>query len=166
MRNEKPLVDKVYQLKKVAGKGGWTYVAIPEIPQDKRAKFGWVKVKGKIDSFELKEYKLMPMGDGRLFLPVRAGIRKAIKKQEGDKVHVVLFEDTSTYKIPKQIRECFELEPQYVYENFCSFTEGQQKSYVDWIYEAKRAETRAQRIATMMERVSKGKRLHDTDKTG
>jgi uncharacterized protein YdeI (YjbR/CyaY-like superfamily) len=94
---------------------------------------------------------------------VRAEIRKAIKKGEGDKVHVVLYEDKSTYKIPKPIMECFELEPRHVYEKFLAFTEGQQKSYVDWIYKAKRAETRAQRIATMMERVSKGKRLHDTE---
>ncbi len=41
---EKPLVDKLYLLEKIAGKGGWTYTTIPEIPQDKHSSFGWVKV--------------------------------------------------------------------------------------------------------------------------
>ena len=55
--------------------------------------FGWVKVRGFIDEFELKQYKLMPMGAGKLFLPVNAAIRKKIKKQAGDTVKIVLYPD-------------------------------------------------------------------------
>jgi hypothetical protein len=66
-------------LEKIPGKGGWTYVVINEIAPDKRAKFGWVKVRGSIDDYELNQYKLMPMGNGKLFLPVRAEIRKKQK---------------------------------------------------------------------------------------
>ncbi len=32
---EKPLVNKKEQLQKFPGKGGWTFVAIPEVLQDK-----------------------------------------------------------------------------------------------------------------------------------
>ena len=53
-------------LEKWSGKGGWTFARVPEIPSDKKAPFVWVKVKGRIDSFELKQYRLMPMGDGTL----------------------------------------------------------------------------------------------------
>ena len=49
MKREKPLVDKQYKLEKFQGKGGWTYARIPEIIQDKKAHFGWVKVRGSID---------------------------------------------------------------------------------------------------------------------
>ncbi len=49
---EKPLVDKEYLLDKFPGKGGWTYTLIPEIEQDKKAPFGWVKVKGSIDGYK------------------------------------------------------------------------------------------------------------------
>ena len=43
------------------------------------------------DGFEIKKYHLMPMGDGNLFLPVRAEIRKKIPGKEGELVHVILF---------------------------------------------------------------------------
>ncbi|KAA6311675.1 hypothetical protein EZS27_037243, partial [termite gut metagenome] len=47
-----------------------------------------VKVKGSIDGFEFKNYHLLPTvkGNGRLFLAIKAEIRKAIKKQQ-----VILF---------------------------------------------------------------------------
>jgi hypothetical protein len=163
MAKVKPLVDKEYKLKKFPGKGGWTYIVISEISPDKRARFGWVKVKGSIDSFMLKDYKLMPMANGKLFLPVRAEIRKAIKKKDGDTVHVILHHDKSKYIIPAEIWECFQLESEHIYKAFEKFTDSQQKSYIDWIYSAKRSETRASRIAIMMERVGRGKRLYDPE---
>src|SRR5690606_11351229 len=87
----KPLVDKKYKLEKYPGKGGWTFARIPEVMQDKNKPFGWVKVRGTIDGYEIKKYNLAPMGDGKLFLPVRAEIRKKINKKEGDIVHVILY---------------------------------------------------------------------------
>ena len=63
---EVPLVDKDYLLERTPGNGGWTYAPIPEVPQDKKAPFGWVKVKGSIDGVEIKKHHLMPMGNGEL----------------------------------------------------------------------------------------------------
>ena len=51
---EKPWVDREYLLEKMPFKGGWTYTVIPEIPQDKHAPFGWVKVRGSIDGVEIR----------------------------------------------------------------------------------------------------------------
>ena len=98
---ETPLVNKQYKLHKFPGKGGWTYAEIPEIPQDKKAPFGWVKVKGSIDDYTFSDYRLMPMGNGHLFLPVNAAVRKKIGKGEGDYVQVVLFKDESDLQIPQ-----------------------------------------------------------------
>ena len=78
---EKPLIDNEYLLEKFSGKGGWTYAAIPEIKPDKHAYFGWVRVRGSIDGYEIRAYHLMPMGNGKLFLPVKADIRKKIGKK-------------------------------------------------------------------------------------
>ena len=103
MKKEKPLVDKQYKLERFQGKGGWTYARIPEIIQDKHAHFGWVKVRGSIDGFEIRKYHLMPMGNGRLFLPIKAEIRKKIGKKEGDTVHVILFVDDSSVVVPQEI---------------------------------------------------------------
>ena len=45
MKEQIPLVDKKYLLEKFKGKGGWTFVRIPEIPQNKNTAFGWVRVR-------------------------------------------------------------------------------------------------------------------------
>jgi hypothetical protein len=95
-----PLVNKKYKLEKFPGKGGWTYAAIPEVLQDKHAPFGWVQVKGSIDDYEIKNYKLMPMGKGKLFLPVKAAIRKKIGKEAGDWVKVTLYADYEHLHVP------------------------------------------------------------------
>lgn len=161
MKKSSALVCKKTLLKKFPGKGGWTYAEIPELKQNKNNPFGWVKVKGSIDDVELKSYKLMPMGKGKLFLPVKAEIRKKIKKQAGDYVQVILFSDESELEIPEEIMACFEQEPALVYENFMRFTEGERKTYLDWIYQAKKQETRVERIVFMMDRLLKNKRLND-----
>lgn len=158
---EKPLVNKKYLLQKYPGKGGWTYAEIPEILQNKNNPFGWVKVKGSIDGFELKNYKLMPMGNGKLFLPVKAQIRKQIKKEAGDSVQVILFADDSRYEIPNEILECFQNEPNKISKVFFNFSEGEQKAYIDWIYEAKTLKTKTQRIVTMMERLQQNLKFYD-----
>ena len=163
MKKEPPLVNGQYLLQKFPGKGGWTYAAIPEVLQNKNNPFGWVKVKGSIDDFELKQYKLMPMGKGKLFLPVKAQIRKKIKKEAGDYVTVVLYSDESPVEIPDEILACFQNEPQKILETFSAFTEGEQKAYLDWIYEARTEETKTNRIVKMMERLQKGLRFYDKE---
>lgn len=157
----KPLIIKEYQLKKFPGKGGWTYAEILEVPQDKKSPFGWVKVRGSIDDYKLKFYKLMPMGNGKLFLPVKAAIRKQINKQAGDFVSIILYKDDVPLSIPDEIIVCFKNESPKAYENFMEFTEGEQKAYLDWIYAAKKEETKADRIVKMIDRVIKNMKFYD-----
>ena len=160
---EKPLVDKKYKLSKFPGKGGWTYTTISEIPPNKKQKFGWVKVKGFIDNYELKSYKLMPMGNGKLFLPVRAEIRKKIGKKEGDWVKVILFHDLDPLEIPADFLQCLRDEPA-AYKVFYSFNESNQKYYIDWIYSSKREDTRVDRMATTIDRLARGLKFLDSPK--
>lgn len=156
-----PLVNGSYLLEKFPGKGGWTYARIPEVLQNKNNPFGWVQVRGTVDGYALNQYKLMPMGNGQLFLPVKAAIRKQIRKEAGDYVTIVLYADASRIEIPEDIIACFKNEPQQIYENFLQFTEGEQKAYLDWIAAAKNEETKVNRIVMMMERISNKLRLHD-----
>ena len=133
---ERPLVDKLYLLEKTPGKGGWTYTVIPEIPQDKHSPFGWVKVKGSIDGVEFKKHHLMPMGNGMLGLSVKSEIRKKIKKEVGDYVHVILYLDDERLEIPKDLLVCLQDEPEALCF-FNSLNENEQYCYIKWIYAAK-----------------------------
>ncbi len=156
-----PLVNDTYLLRKFPGKGGWTYAEIPEIVQNKENPFGWVKVKGSIDGYGLKHYKLMPMGEGKLFLPVKAAIRKAIKKEAGNWVDIILYDDDTMLEIPEEFMACFAFEPKSQLHTFLSFTEGEQKAYLDWIYQAKTETTKTNRIVKMMDRLKNKLRFAD-----
>lgn len=157
---EKPLVNKKFLLEKYPGKGGWTYAAIPEIKQDKKAPFGWVKVKGFIDDYEIKNFRLMPMGNGKLFLSVKAEIRKKIGKKEGDWIKVVLYADDAPQEIPGELIECLKDDP-VAHKNFMKYSDGEKKGFIEWIYSAKTDATKVKRIAQMMDSASKGQKFYD-----
>lgn len=151
------LVDQPFQLQRMSGKGGWIYVVIPPVDQNLKRRFGMVKVKGHIDDYVLS-CNLMPMGTGELFLPVKAEIRKKIKKKEGDWVRLTLYADASALEMPEELIDCLKDEPK-AYENFQKLAEGAQKEFRDWVYSAKKDETKVARIARMIDMLVQGKRL-------
>lgn len=146
------LVDKNYLLEKFPGKGGWTYALIPEVPMEKRFPFGWMKVRGHIDNFQLDNYKLMPFGNGLLFLPVNAKIRKSIKKEAGDHVHIQLFEDERSQGIPDEIMDCLKDAPKAL-SRFFELADWEQKLYIESIMVAKKQDTKVERIVSMIEKL-------------
>ncbi|NJM94582.1 MAG: DUF1905 domain-containing protein, partial [Cytophagales bacterium] len=105
-----PLIKGTFTLEKIPGKGGWTYVALPGLLPDRGQPFGWRRVRGRVDSHQLEAYKLMPMGDGKLFLPVKASVRKKLGKQEGDQVDVELYPDELPLSLPEELTLCLRQE--------------------------------------------------------
>lgn len=154
--SEKPLVDKEYLLEKFPGKGGWTFTVIPEIPPDKKSPFGWVKVKGSIDGFEIRNYHLMPTvaGTGKVFLSVKAEIRKKIKKEAGDYVHIILYPDNDPVEVPEEFLLCLQDDDDAL-RFFNSLGESEQQKYVKWIYSAKSDKTKESRMAKAIDGLSK-----------
>ena len=101
----------------------------------------------------------MPMGNGELFLPVKIEIRKKIRKDAGDRVHIILYPDDEPLDVPKEMLLCLKDEPQAM-KFFNALSESEQKFYIDWVYSAKKEETKITRLATTINRLVQGLKLY------
>ena len=156
---KKPLVQDEFLLQKMPGKGGWTFVLLSGIVIDRKKPSLWTNVTGSIDHQPFEGLSLSKTSDGKYFFPVKAAIRKQIKKEAGDYVHLVLFEDTNAFKIPEEFLKCLTIEPEAL-QKFLHLKENHQKEFINWIYAAKQEETIAKRINSIIDKVLKGERLY------
>ncbi len=140
-----------------AGGGG----AFVNIPFDVEEMYGRKRVKIKA-SIEGEPYKgtLVRMGSDCHMLPVLKSIREKIGKNIGDEVAVTVEEDLEPriVEVPQDLQEAFIQNPEAeVFFKQLSYTN--QKEYVKWITEAKRAETRLSRISKALEWLGQNKPL-------
>lgn len=139
-----------------AGGGG----AFVEVPFDVEKAFGSKrpKVKAMIEGVPYRGI-LTRMGTESHLLVVLKEIREQIGKTFGDEVTISVEPDTEPrlVEVPAELKKAFktEKEAKAFFEKL-SYTH--QREYVTWINEAKREETRQNRIAKTIEMLKKGKK--------
>ena len=99
-----------------------------------------------LDEFCFELLALIPMGDGNFILPLNAQIRKAIRKQKGDVVKVIMQVDLKEIRPPAELIECLQDEPAAL-EFYNSLPQGHRNYFTKWIDSAKTEGTKAKRIA-------------------
>ena len=137
----------ILQFAEKGEKTGWSYVCIPSDVAEK-LKPGFKKsfrVKGKLDNYPIARQALLPMGNGEFILPLKAAVRKAIHKNKGAMVKLILEEDNRALKVSAELLECLSDSPK-AEKNFNSLPVSHQMYYSNWIESAKTIGTKAKRI--------------------
>jgi Domain of unknown function (DUF1905)/Bacteriocin-protection, YdeI or OmpD-Associated len=139
-----------------AGVGTWTYVDLPFDALEAFGKKGQVKVKGSVNGHAYRS-TAMPHGNGRHYMVVNKTIRDAVGAAAGGTVHIVMEADTAkrTVAVPVDFKRA-QAANAAAKKEFKGFPYSHQKEIVDWICDAKRAETRKRRIALAIVRLAAG----------
>jgi len=141
---------------KNAGGGG----AFVEVPFDVEKTFGSKrpKVKALIEGVPYRGL-LTRMGGPNHILIILKGIRDQIGKTFGDEVKVTVEADTEprVIEIPPELVKAFKKE-KAAETYFKSLAYSHQREYVGYITEAKKEETRQNRIVKTIEMLKKGKK--------
>jgi urease beta subunit len=137
-------------------KTGWTYIEIPagiavKIKPGNKKTF---RVKGKLDSYQIKAVALMPMGGGNFIMALNAEMRKAIKKRKGATIQVQLQEDKEKLQPSVELLDCLADEPK-AKAYFDSLTYGHKNYFSKWIESAKTEPTKTKRIAQAIDALSR-----------
>jgi hypothetical protein len=130
----------------IDNEGVGAYINFPFDVPDLFGTRGWVRVKAAFDGV-LYRGSLANMGTGCHVLIIVKAIRQQIGKQPGDSVHVTveLDEEPRLLELPEELQSGFEQNPA-AQAFFDKLSFSKQREYVLWITQAKRAETRQQRI--------------------
>jgi hypothetical protein len=139
------------QLEKFPGKGGWTYAHTPWIVSNSGNPFGWVVVNGTIDGVVLERVKLMPRGDGTLFLPVGAALRKRLKKRAGDTVELQLEPAGLDPEVVEEVMACIRDASPRLLDVFHGLPDIAKKAYLEGIVSARDEAAQADRIIALIE---------------
>ena len=141
---------------KNAGGGG----AFVEIPFDVEKEFGSKrpKVRAMIEGVPYRGI-LTRMGSECHMLIILKGIREQIGKTFGDAIEITIEPDAEprVIEIPKDVLKEFKKDKQ-AKDFFDKLSYTHRKEYVTWINEAKKEETRQNRIVKTIEMLKKGKR--------
>jgi hypothetical protein len=148
---------KTYRFNAVieAGEGGGAGVTFPYSVEKEFGTRGGVPVKATFDGVAYSG-SLMNCGDGRHTLGLLKAIRLQIGKGPGDTIEVVLWKDDQvrTVAVPPEFEKL--LKKEKLWADFEKLSYTHRKEYCRWIAEAKKEETRQNRLAKSIAMLRKG----------
>jgi hypothetical protein len=129
-------------------KTGWTYVLIPQAlaEQLKPGMRQSFRVRGKLDEVRVEYLALIPMGEGDFIIPLKADLRRKLRKQNGATLYLQLKADDRPLPMSEDFLACLQDEPNAL-AYFKTLPGSHQRYYSKWIEEAKTEATKAKRIA-------------------
>lgn len=137
----------IQRFDKQGEKTGWTYIEISQAQAQKinpGVKVGY-RVKGKLDRFSIEKTALLPMGEGRFILPLKADIRKAIGKRQGDRLKVEMELDQRQIEPSSDFMKCLKEDAEAL-KFFKTLPGSHQRYFSKWIDDAKTMNTKTKRI--------------------
>jgi len=133
--------------------GGGAYVEFPFDTEELFGTIGRIPVKVHFDG-QPYHGTMLRYGTEKHIIIIVKKIREAIKKQAPDIVNVKVELDDKTREItiPDDVQKSLE-KNQMALETYNKLSYSHQKEYINWILEAKREETRQNRIEKMIQKL-------------
>jgi len=153
------LLDIEVELERMPGKGGWTYALLPDIIQGSKKAFGWKKMDAVIDGYSMPGVSLMPIKGGRLFIAVKAAVRKKIGKEAGDKVHIKLYGAVAGESaVVEDFHSALKDVPE-AWIRFSGLPEKEQNAWQQWVLAPAATDDVVQRMVMAIEAIGIGRSL-------
>ncbi len=152
------VVDGKFTMVKYPGKGGWTYISIPDFGETKKTYFAYHKINLVIDGLRFDNTSIWKTKSGDYFLPVKAEIRKQLGKQEGDSVHVQLYKVPEVLQSDEEIILCLKEEP-LALKRWKALADEERTRLSAWIMNAPKEQTKVDRLADLMNELLSPRKL-------
>jgi hypothetical protein len=138
----------IQKFDKKGEKTSWTYIQFSskiagQLKPGSKVSF---RIKGKLDGHPIAAKALLPMGEGNFILPLKADLRKILRKSMGDKITVEAELDSKPLALSSDLMKCLKTEPA-AFAHFKSIPKSHQNYFSNWIEGAKSIHTKTKRIA-------------------
>lgn len=149
----------LYKPKSVEKNASWTYLKLPIEASMQLPTRSMTSVEGECNGVAFRA-TLEPDGNGSHWLKVDRKLREAAGAKVGDVVSLEIAPMATELEptVPADVRKMLAAASPEVRKLWASITTIARRDWIHWIVSAKQAETRARRISTASDMLSKGKR--------
>jgi Bacteriocin-protection, YdeI or OmpD-Associated/Domain of unknown function (DUF1905) len=155
------MTDLTFETKLVRpeGVGTWTFASISKELANQAQLRARMRVKGDDRRFPIQVVS-KPAGDGDVFIVVNKELRDKIGKGSGEVVEMTVGRDTSAVvvSIPADVKKALSQNAK-AETSFRKMAPSHRKAYVQWIEQAKKAETRESRLKKAIDMLLQGKTM-------